>query len=163
MKSIDWSIYPPVNGTVSFFILTTSNFSCIFYVFNFDFLHSLILSYLWWRTCCYPSQVPLLPASCRVVQFWFVYVLLGVFLSKAPSVNPKVYLSPRAGIPTWNQMRGEWRGMSLQPLSKSAEIYSCPSLLYYSKRWTIFLFICGKKNITHCHGGGNLKVIRMGI
>lgn len=35
--------------------------------------------------------------------------------------------------------------MSLQPLSKPAEIYSCPSLLFSSKRQTISLFIGGKK------------------
>lgn len=59
----------------------------------------------------------------------------------------------------------KWRGngMGLQPLSKAAEIYSCPSLLSSSKRQAVSLFVGDKKKIAHCHSGGNLKVSRVGI
>lgn len=54
-------------------------------------------------------------------------------------------------------------GMSLQPLSKAAEIYSCPGLLSSSKRQAVSVCRRQKKKIAHCHGGGNLKVTRVVI
>lgn len=141
-KSVDWSIYPPANGTVLFFILTTSNFSCIFYVFNFDFLNSLILSYLWWRTCPCLSQVPLLPASCGAVHF-----CLSIFCWECSSVRLFQWI-PRyvllLSLKYQPVIKWEGSGMSLQPFSRAAEIYSCPSLLFSSKRQTVSLFIGGK-------------------
>lgn len=66
-----------------------------------------------------------------------------MLLSKAPSANPKVYLAPKAGIPTSNQMIGEWNEFAT--LFQSSRNLSCPCLLFSSKRQTVSLFIGGKK------------------
>lgn len=89
-----------------------------------------------------------IPSPTASSKLWSSAILaclcfLGVFLSKAPSENPRYILLLRLEFQPIIKCWGS--GMSLQPPSKAAEIYSCPSLLFSSKRQTVSLFIGGKK------------------